>query len=157
MSRKTVLLNQFMTIKLYRLKLNHLKKHSVIIVQVMKTFDLQFQARIYLLSAGFSLTFGSMFAKSYRVHRLFTYTTTTILKDKLLKDQQLIGLILIPLLVDVITISLWMVTDPLKRHLRDLAMQISDEDPRILYQLQVSGNDWIFFKFRELISFVLQL
>lgn len=88
-----------------------------------------------------------MFAKSYRVHRLFAYTTTTILKDKLLKDQQLIGLILIPLFVDVATIALWMITDPLKRHLRDLAIKISDEDPRIVYQLQVSGNNWILFKF----------
>ena len=30
------------------------------------------QARVYLLSAGFSLAFGSMFTKTYRVHRIFT-------------------------------------------------------------------------------------
>ncbi|XP_066146697.1 gamma-aminobutyric acid type B receptor subunit 2 [Euwallacea fornicatus] len=94
-------------------------------------------ARIYFLSAGFSLTFGSMFAKSYRVYRLFTYSLIPVLKNKLLKDQQLIGLILIPLFIDSVTIALWKAVDPLRRHMHDLTLEVGKEDPRIVYQLQI--------------------
>lgn len=41
-----------------------------------------FQARAYLLSAGFSLAFGSMFTKTYRVHRIFTRSRSGVVKNK---------------------------------------------------------------------------
>jgi hypothetical protein len=40
------------------------------------------QARAYLLSAGFSLAFGSMFTKTYRVHRIFTTSRSGVVKNK---------------------------------------------------------------------------
>jgi len=40
------------------------------------------QARVYLLSAGFSLAFGSMFTKTYRVHRIFTRSRSGVVKNK---------------------------------------------------------------------------
>ncbi|KAG8242241.1 hypothetical protein J6590_070076 [Homalodisca vitripennis] len=39
-------------------------------------------ARVYLLSAGFSLAFGSMFTKTYRVHRIFTRSASGVVKNK---------------------------------------------------------------------------
>ncbi|KAG8035154.1 hypothetical protein G9C98_001644, partial [Cotesia typhae] len=39
-------------------------------------------ARVYLLSAGFSLAFGSMFTKTYRVHRIFTRSRSGVVKNK---------------------------------------------------------------------------
>ncbi|ENN78962.1 hypothetical protein YQE_01412, partial [Dendroctonus ponderosae] len=94
-------------------------------------------ARIFLLSAGCSLTFGSIFAKSYRVHRLFTYTSAGLVKNKLLKDQQLIGLILIPIAIDFFIVALWSSVDPLRKQPHDLKLQISAEDRRIVYQPQI--------------------
>lgn len=97
-----------------------------------------FQVRVYLLSAGCSLSFGSMFAKTYRVHRLFTYSGTAgLVKDKLLKDKQLIVLILIPLVIDAIILSLWSVIDPMERNLHNLSLEISTRDLGIVYQPQV--------------------
>lgn len=35
-----------------------------------------------MLSSGFSLAFGSMFAKTYRVHKIFTRSCTGIVRNK---------------------------------------------------------------------------
>ncbi|KAJ8910269.1 hypothetical protein NQ315_014003, partial [Exocentrus adspersus] len=93
--------------------------------------------RIYLLSAGFSLAFGSMFAKTYRVHRLFTYLGAGLVKDKLLKDKQLIGLISIPLIIDGLILALWVAIDPMQRQLYNLTLEVSIIDPGVVYQPQV--------------------
>ncbi|XP_016945132.2 gamma-aminobutyric acid type B receptor subunit 2 isoform X1 [Drosophila suzukii] len=93
-------------------------------------------ARVYLLSAGFSLAFGSMFAKTYRVHRIFT-RTGSVFKDKMLQDIQLILLVGGLLLVDALLVTLWVVTDPMERHLHNLTLEISAIDRSVVYQPQV--------------------
>ncbi|TMW45938.1 hypothetical protein DOY81_008982 [Sarcophaga bullata] len=93
-------------------------------------------ARVYLLSAGFSLAFGSMFAKTYRVHRIFT-RTGSVFKDKMLQDIQLILLVCGLLLVDGLVVTLWVVTDPMERHLHNLTLEISNIDRSVVYQPQV--------------------
>ncbi|KAK5644175.1 hypothetical protein RI129_008020 [Pyrocoelia pectoralis] len=95
--------------------------------------------RVYLFSTGFSLTFGSIFAKTYRVHRIFTYSGTSLIKDKLLKDKQLIALISILLIIDGAIILLWFLIDPLKRTLKDLPIEISLENKGLAYQPQVEA------------------
>lgn len=93
--------------------------------------------RVYLLSAGFSLAFGSMFAKTYRLNKIFTYSSVTVVKDKLLRDKQLITLILTLLLIDAIIISLWVVIDPMKMHLYNLPLDDSSRRRGVVYQPQV--------------------
>ncbi|KAH8279557.1 hypothetical protein KR018_000824 [Drosophila ironensis] len=93
-------------------------------------------ARVYLLSAGFSLAFGSMFAKTYRVHRIFT-RTGSVFKDKMLQDIQLILLVCGLLLVDALLVTLWVVADPMERHLQNLTLEISAIDRSVVYQPQV--------------------
>ncbi|EDW03446.1 gamma-aminobutyric acid type B receptor subunit 2 [Drosophila grimshawi] len=93
-------------------------------------------ARVYLLSAGFSLAFGSMFAKTYRVHRIFT-RTGSVFKDKMLQDIQLILLVCGLLLVDALLVTLWVVADPMERHLHNLTLEISSIDRSVVYQPQV--------------------
>lgn len=91
---------------------------------------------MYLLSAGFSLAFGSMFAKTYRVHRIFT-RTGSVFKDKMLQDIQLILLVCGLLLVDALLVTLWVVADPMERHLHNLTLEISAIDRSVVYQPQV--------------------
>jgi gamma-aminobutyric acid type B receptor len=94
---------------------------------------------VYLLSSGFSLVFGSMFAKTYRVHRIFaSYGGPSKVKDMLLKDKQLIGLILIPLIIDAIILALWVMIDPMERQLYNLTLEINSEDRGVVYQPQVN-------------------
>ncbi|GAB0099335.1 gamma-aminobutyric acid type B receptor subunit 2 [Sergentomyia squamirostris] len=94
-------------------------------------------ARVYLLSAGFSLAFGSMFAKTYRVHRIFTRSGSSVCKDKMLQDTQLISLVCALLLLDGLVVTLWIVTDPMERHLNNLSLEISSIDRSVVYQPQV--------------------
>ncbi|CAD6998932.1 unnamed protein product [Ceratitis capitata] len=93
-------------------------------------------ARVYLLCAGFSLAFGSMFAKTYRVHRIFT-RTGSVFKDKMLQDAQLIMLVCILLVVDALLVTLWVFVDPMERHLHNLTLEISSIDRSVVYQPQV--------------------
>lgn len=94
-----------------------------------------------LLSAGFSLAFGSMFAKTYRVHRIFTYSGIGLCKDKILQDSKLILLVCALLVIDGLVVTLWMVTDPLDRHLSNLTLEISATDRSVVYQPQVSVHN----------------
>ncbi|XP_053978234.1 uncharacterized protein LOC128876138 [Hylaeus volcanicus] len=106
-------------------------------------------ARVYLLSAGFSLAFGSMFTKTYRVHRIFTRSRSGVVKNKLLQDTQLISLICILLLIDGLVVTLWVTFDPMQRHLRNLTLEISPHDRGVAYQPQVEvcrsqhTNSWL--------------
>lgn len=93
---------------------------------------------MYLLSAGFSLTFGSMFAKTYRVHRIFTHSWGGICKDKMLKDTKLIFMVCCLLLVDALVVTFWTLSDPMERQLRNLTLEISLTDRSVVYQPQVS-------------------
>lgn len=110
---------------------------------------LQSQARLTLLSAGFSLAFGSMFAKTYRVHRIFTYSGIGLCKDKILQDSKLILLVCALLIIDGLVVTLWVVTDPLDRHLSNLTLEISAIDRSVVYQPQVSRAAWLFTIDRE--------
>ncbi|XP_060821686.1 uncharacterized protein LOC132910175 isoform X3 [Bombus pascuorum] len=106
-------------------------------------------ARVYLLSAGFSLAFGSMFTKTYRVHRIFTRSRSGVVKNKLLQDTQLISLICVLLLIDGLVVTLWVTFDPMQRHLRNLTLEISPQDRSVVYQPQVEvcrsqhTNSWL--------------
>lgn len=56
----------------------------------------------------------------------------------LLKDKQLIGLILIPLIIDAIILALWVMIDPMERQLYNLTLEINSEDRGVVYQPQVN-------------------
>lgn len=99
------------------------------------------QARVYLLSSGFSLAFGSMFAKTYRVHRIFTRSGLhSVCKDRMLQDKKLISLVCALLLLDGLVLGFWVVFDPMERHLSNLTLEISLTDRSVVYQPQVNEN-----------------
>lgn len=100
---------------------------------------------MYLLSAGFSLAFGSMFTKTYRVHRIFTRARGGVCRERLLQDKQLISLIGALLLVDGLVVTLWVTVDPMERHLRNLTLEISAEDRSVVYQPQVNSTSFLYF------------
>ncbi|XP_055540393.1 gamma-aminobutyric acid type B receptor subunit 2 isoform X2 [Wyeomyia smithii] len=101
------------------------------------TFSTICMARIYFLSAGFSLAFGAMFAKTFRVYRLFTLSAGGLCRDKILRDTQLISLIGALLLLDACVVSFWMTADPMERYLHNLTLEISATDRSLVYLPQV--------------------
>ncbi|CAF1559290.1 unnamed protein product [Rotaria magnacalcarata] len=68
--------------------------------------------RIFLLSGGFSLMFGSMFLKTLRVYRIFTSRDRPLLHSKLLQDQHLLLLCFILYGIDIIFMISWQIFDP---------------------------------------------
>ncbi|XP_035782875.1 gamma-aminobutyric acid type B receptor subunit 2-like [Anopheles albimanus] len=101
------------------------------------SFSTVCMARIYFLSAGFSLAFGSMFAKTFRVYRIFTHSAGGLCRDKMLRDTQLISVIGALLLVDASVVSFWMVADPMERHLHNLSLEISATERSVVFLPQV--------------------
>ncbi|XP_077869869.1 LOW QUALITY PROTEIN: gamma-aminobutyric acid type B receptor subunit 2-like [Saccoglossus kowalevskii] len=65
----------------------------------------------YLLMIGFSSAYGALFSKTWRVHVLFTNKQ---FKKKAIKDIKLISFVCILLTIDIITIALWELIDPLR-------------------------------------------
>ncbi|XP_022123923.2 gamma-aminobutyric acid type B receptor subunit 2 [Pieris rapae] len=94
-------------------------------------------SRVYILSAGFSLAFGSMFAKTYRVHRIFISNRSGVCKTKLLQDTPLISLVCALLVIDGLLVTLWATLDPMERHLKNLTVEISATDRSVVYQPQI--------------------
>lgn len=96
-------------------------------------------ARALLLSAGFSLALGPVLTKTYRVHRIFVRGrgAGVRVRQRLLRDTQLISLVCVLLLVDVLVVGAWLAVDPMHRQLRNLSLEVG---PTVVYQPQVSSD-----------------
>ncbi|XP_055682900.1 gamma-aminobutyric acid type B receptor subunit 1 [Lutzomyia longipalpis] len=87
------------------------------------------QARAWLLAAGFTLAYGAMFSKVWRVHR-FTTKTKTDPKQKKVEPWKLYTMVSGLLSVDLVIMLTWQLYDPLQRRLETFPL----EDP-------ISTND----------------
>uniref|UniRef100_A0A5S6R1T9 Gamma-aminobutyric acid type B receptor subunit 2 n=1 Tax=Trichuris muris TaxID=70415 RepID=A0A5S6R1T9_TRIMR len=67
-------------------------------------------AKVWTLCFGFTLTFGSMFSKTWRVHSIFT---DVHLHKKAIKDYKLYLLVGVLLLVDCLILVTWVIIDPM--------------------------------------------
>ncbi|KAK0053837.1 gamma-aminobutyric acid type B receptor subunit 1 [Biomphalaria pfeifferi] len=76
------------------------------------------QVRAWLLSLGFTLSYGSMFSKIWTVHQL----TTTRKKDRaIVQIWELFTVLGILILLDIGVLTAWQVLDPLQRKLETFA------------------------------------
>lgn len=80
-------------------------------------------ARAWLLMAGFSLAFGAMFSKTWRVHSIFTDLK---LNKKVIKDYQLFMVVGVLLSIDIALITTWQVADPFFRDTKQLEPRVSN-------------------------------
>ncbi|EDV23193.1 uncharacterized protein TRIADDRAFT_64091 [Trichoplax adhaerens] len=67
-------------------------------------------ARIWTLIIGFTLAFGSLFSKMWRVYKIFTNKTA---KSVIIRDRQLFSITVILALIDLVLLTLWQIIDPL--------------------------------------------
>jgi 7 transmembrane sweet-taste receptor of 3 GCPR len=79
-------------------------------------------ARAWLLMAGFSLAFGAMFSKTWRVHSIFTDLK---LNKKVIKDYQLFIVVGVLLGIDIAIMTTWQVADPFYRDTKQLEPFVS--------------------------------
>ncbi|KAJ3651049.1 hypothetical protein Zmor_017112 [Zophobas morio] len=74
-------------------------------------------ARVWTLMAGFSLAFGAMFSKTWRVHSIFTDVK---LNKKIIKDYKLFMVVGVLLFIDLVIMTTWQVADPFYRETKQL-------------------------------------
>ena len=79
-------------------------------------------ARAWILMSGFTLSFGSMFSKTWRVHSIFTNVQ---LNKKVMKDSQLYFVVGTLVSIDVVTMTAWQIMDPFYRETKELEPYVS--------------------------------
>merc|ERR1719323_2235781 len=94
----------------------------------------------WLLHLGFSLGYGAMFTKIWRVHRIATHTKTKG-EDKI-KTQvvpwKLWSMVGCLVAADMLFLTVWQILDPLKKDITRFDTEISDDvDEDVKYQPQI--------------------
>ncbi|GAU97950.1 hypothetical protein RvY_09165-3 [Ramazzottius varieornatus] len=122
----------------YGLTQSHLHMHAIC------------QIRIFLLSSGFSVAFGSLFLKTFRVHRIFRRASRGVIKSRLLRDNQLLAGVALLFCTDIAFQLIWYLTDPVDVQLRRLPALHSHIDLDTVYirdvevcSSQFMGTIWL--------------
>ncbi|CAF4188269.1 unnamed protein product, partial [Rotaria sp. Silwood2] len=68
--------------------------------------------RVWILCISFTLAFGSMFSKTWRVHSIFTNINTT---KRGIHDSRLLVIVGLLLFIDLIFLIAWQIFDPIQR------------------------------------------
>jgi len=97
-------------------------------------------SRAWTLSLGFSLAYGAMFSKTWRVHQIFTNRK---IKRKVIKDRHLFGVVCLLVMIDVIYLTVWQVVDPMRRIVREFSDESLDSelDVILVKQLELCESD----------------
>ncbi|XP_077978603.1 gamma-aminobutyric acid type B receptor subunit 2-like isoform X2 [Glandiceps talaboti] len=83
-------------------------------------FEIICTIKSWMIAVGFTVAFGAMFSKTWRVYSIFTNIK---MKKKVIRDYRLFGIVGVLLLVDVIILVAWVLKDPLKRKIVEGAEQ----------------------------------
>ncbi|XP_077984666.1 gamma-aminobutyric acid type B receptor subunit 2-like [Glandiceps talaboti] len=73
------------------------------------------QIRVWILAIGFTLSFGAMFSKTWRVYTIFTNKT---LQKRVIKDHRLLAMVAGMLCIDLAILTIWQIVDPLSIKIR---------------------------------------
>ncbi|CAH1790060.1 unnamed protein product [Owenia fusiformis] len=84
----------------------------------------------FSLTIGFSMAFGALFSKTWRVHAIFTNVQ---LKKKVVKDSQLIIMTMGLVLINSIILIVWMVVDPLYEEAHESKSEEKDGGDTIVH------------------------
>ncbi|XP_069054844.1 gamma-aminobutyric acid type B receptor subunit 1 isoform X2 [Lepisosteus oculatus] len=92
------------------------------------------QARLWLLGLGFSLAYGSMFTKIWWVHTVFTKKDEKKEKRKHLEPWKLYATVGVLLAVDVLSLMVWQIVDPLHITVEEFTKEAPKGDIDVLIQ-----------------------
>lgn len=106
------------------------------------------QARVWLLSIGFTLGYGAMFSKVWRVHRLTTKAKSETVKK--VQPWKLYTMVAGLLAVDFFILFFWQLYDPLQRTIEIFPLELPasmDDDIKIRPELEhcesANNNVWL--------------
>ncbi|CRL02846.1 CLUMA_CG015802, isoform A, partial [Clunio marinus] len=106
------------------------------------------QARAWILSTGFTLAFGAMFSKVWRVHRFTTKAKTD--PKKKVEPWKLYTMVSGLLAVDLVILLTWQIQDPLERRLETFPLEdpiLASDDVKIRPELEhcesINNSVWL--------------
>uniref|UniRef100_A0A4W2C6F5 G-protein coupled receptors family 3 profile domain-containing protein n=1 Tax=Bos indicus x Bos taurus TaxID=30522 RepID=A0A4W2C6F5_BOBOX len=116
-------------------------------------------ARLWLLGLGFSLGYGSMFTKIWWVHTVFTKKEEKKEWRKTLEPWKLYATVGLLVGMDVLTLAIWQIVDPLHRTIETFAKEEPKEDidvsilPQLEHCSSKKMNTWlgIFYGYKGLL------
>ncbi|KAJ8027922.1 Gamma-aminobutyric acid type B receptor subunit 2 [Holothuria leucospilota] len=97
--------------------------------------------RIGLLLVGFTLAFGSMFVKTYRVYHIITHATSRVIKRKMLHESTLFLMIGVLLVIDAVILLVWLIVDPMQRQENRLPRMSKNETTDFVPIIEVCASD----------------
>ncbi|XP_052358887.1 gamma-aminobutyric acid type B receptor subunit 2-like isoform X5 [Oncorhynchus keta] len=102
-----------------------------------KVFVLLCPIRTYILSVGYTTTFGALFAKTWRVWTIVKYKEII---EKIIKDDQLWIIVGGMLLIDLCLLTCWQMVDPLRRTVEEFSQELVKirDNPN-----QVDPTNWL--------------
>ncbi|XP_077988172.1 gamma-aminobutyric acid type B receptor subunit 2-like [Glandiceps talaboti] len=88
--------------------------------------------RIWIISVGFTLAFGALFSKTWRVHHVYFNKK---LQKRVVKDRHLFGVLAVLFLIDIIMLTLWNSLDPMYQTIINLSpyVVLDEDNDEILY------------------------
>ncbi|CAF1154021.1 unnamed protein product [Rotaria sp. Silwood1] len=86
--------------------------------------------RVWTLSIGFTISFGAIFSKTWRVHTIFTNVNAS---KRAVKDYRLFIFVGVLFAIDTVLLTAWQIVDPLKIFKNISQKQTQDEDIVILW------------------------
>nr|XP_006812189.1 PREDICTED: gamma-aminobutyric acid type B receptor subunit 1-like [Saccoglossus kowalevskii] len=103
------------------------------------------RARMWTLCIGFTLAFGGLFTKTWRVYFVFTNATK---RRRVIKDSHLFLCLFVLLVIDIVILASWMVLDPPQRTTRNftatvIALRINPIDSRVVITTMIGGNNGV--------------
>ncbi|XP_028399764.1 gamma-aminobutyric acid type B receptor subunit 2-like isoform X2 [Dendronephthya gigantea] len=111
-------------------------------------FLLMCKLRTWILCIGFSLSFGSMFVKTWRVYKIFTNRKLKYSIERL-SNISLIGMVVLIVALDIFIILLWQFIDPMVVKMHSMPKEVDPDDPNsvllpVLYTCHSPNQDkWV--------------
>ncbi|XP_014674973.1 PREDICTED: gamma-aminobutyric acid type B receptor subunit 2-like [Priapulus caudatus] len=105
--------------------------------------------RAWLLSMGFTMAFGGLFSKTWRVYAIFTSKDKN--KRVIIRDEHLYGLITAFMVIDVAILISWQVVDPLVPRLVELPEEVNKENDLVIQPMSEGCQSSSQYKFLGMI------
>ncbi|XP_035306269.1 gamma-aminobutyric acid type B receptor subunit 1 isoform X10 [Cricetulus griseus] len=132
---------------------------EIVMLNPANTRSISNMARLWLLGLGFSLGYGSMFTKIWWVHTVFTKKEEKKEWRKTLEPWKLYATVGLLVGMDVLTLAIWQIVDPLHRTIETFAKEEPKEDidvsilPQLEHCSSKKMNTWlgIFYGYKGLL------
>uniref|UniRef100_A0A096M0Q7 G protein-coupled receptor 156 n=1 Tax=Poecilia formosa TaxID=48698 RepID=A0A096M0Q7_POEFO len=100
------------------------------------------QARMWMLCVGSTLVFGPILGKTWRLYRVFTQRVPD--KRVIIRDIQLIGMVVLLILLEILILTTWNLTDPVRcsQSVRAVAKATERDTSYSLSQLDSCSSEY---------------